>query len=390
MVFLLALALVFPVAADPILEPGIESWDEAARQEGLLAKDASLTQPRRLLLAWYTSHYQDARSRQPRIRHILWTIRNRPDLHLLDSRSLRIDERDTGAFGEARKAWLEAMAVRGRDPFVPLRAAAALMRSDRETAARWLRNLLRRIEPDARREEEVPPPPTPGGQWWSWGFVKGDALRTLAQLYADAIVGVTARTPWEGTGPLDDAIARSSFALAARRELDASRDAQLLAETAWWLHLTCESFRRESRPPRDEFVPIAWAWLRRAESTGEAAWAVSGYMDPFQRYWSRLRPDLVPAAARRIQASPVKAVSTVPAVCPAGLNVGPAGVSVNVRLIIAADGRVRFAMFLGGPVGTMKPALKAVRQWRFAPTTQGPEPVEVETTIAVPMCTASR
>ncbi len=380
------MVLASPVVATPIFEPGIESWDEAARQESLLTRDPTLTQPRRLLLAWYTSHYQDSRSREPRIRHILWTIRNRPDLHLVDSRSFRIDERDTQAFAEARKAWLDAAARRGSDPFVPLRAAAALMRSDRELAARWLRDLLRRIEPDARREEEVPPPPTPGGQWWTWGFVKGDALRTLAQLYADAIVGVTARTPWEGTGPLDDAIARSSFALAARRELDASRDAQLLAETAWWLHLTCESFRRENRPPRDGFVPVAWAWLRRAESTGEAAWAVNGYTDPFQRYWSRLRPDLVPAPVRRIQSSPVKAVSTVPAVCPPGLNAGPAGVSVNVRLILAPDGRVRFAMFLGGPVGTMRPALNAVKQWRFAPTTQGGQAVEVETMVAVPVC----
>jgi hypothetical protein len=57
-----------------------------------------------------------------------------------------------------------------------------------------------------------------------------------------------------------------------------------------------------------------------------------------------------------------------------------------VKLVIARDGAVRFALLEGGSPAAIEPALAAARQWRFAPGYDGSVPFEVETSVAIPVC----
>jgi len=57
--------------------------------------------------------------------------------------------------------------------------------------------------------------------------------------------------------------------------------------------------------------------------------------------------------------------------------------NVVLHAIIAKDGTVQELQYISGPPLLMKPALDAVRQWRYQPTLLNGEPVEVDTTITV-------
>ncbi len=376
------------LSAAPVYEPGIVSWDEAAKHEAILKSDPNNLRSRNLLLAWYTQHYLEPQAMSARLQHILWTIGNQPGMPLRDPRSLRVDERDREDFRQVREAWLEQVKKYPENPIVLTRAAVALMRSDRELAAQWLKSAIRIAETEAQKEDTWPPPVQPGSQWWTWSFAWAEATRTLAQLYTDAIAGITARTPWEGTGPVDPAISRSGFAQGARREVENSGDALLLIESAWWLHLTSESFQRDGRGEIN-YAPLAWEWFQKAEKLDGTKPGIDVYLDGFQRYWSSRIPGVVPPPTARVRLSGAEApqpLETVPAVCPPEVQFPPSGTVVSVRLILATDGHVRFATLQGGAPGAIRPALNAARQWRFPPTYRGSQPVEVETSVAIPVC----
>lgn len=57
--------------------------------------------------------------------------------------------------------------------------------------------------------------------------------------------------------------------------------------------------------------------------------------------------------------------------------------TVALSAIIARDGTVRELAYVSGPALLIKPAMDAVRQWRYRPTLLDGSPVEVETTIDV-------
>ena len=57
--------------------------------------------------------------------------------------------------------------------------------------------------------------------------------------------------------------------------------------------------------------------------------------------------------------------------------------TVELRAIIARDGTVQELEYVSGPALLIKPAMDAVRQWRYRPTLLNGKPVEVETTIDV-------
>ena len=378
----LVATLVSVAFAAPIIEPEIRSWEEAAKHEKALEADPADLQARKLLLAWYTRQHQDARTGGSRLKHILRAIEHHPDMRLSDSRSFFVDERDTESFNRVREAWLAQVETRPGQPVVLLRAANALAHSDPELATGWLKKAIRMA--DEHGEQRF----INARHWWSWPFIGGQARKELARLYADAIVGVVARTPWEGTGPVDPAVRESDFARAARREIDESNDGALLVETAWWLHLTSESFHRDGRPETG-YAPLAWKWLQRAEQLDNTSHAVLAYGNQFQRYWSTRLPDVVPAPVPRVRlvgdAAP-QPIETVDAVCPPEAGIPPGGASVNVALVIATDGTVRFATLQGGSPGAIQPALDAARQWRFPSTYRDDRAVEVETQTTIPVC----
>jgi hypothetical protein len=201
------------------------------------------------------------------------------------------------------------------------------------------------------------------------------------------MLGVTARSPWEAPTGFDPSVAQSRFARDARRKLDGSGDARLLAEAAWWLHLA----EQGGPQPSPWGVTVAWSWFQRAERLDPGSHAVAAYQDAFLQYWSGQRPPRVPAPLRRIRRTGPDAprpVFTVRAACPVAAHAAapPEGLDAGFRLILRPDGTVRFALLEGAHPAAIRPAAEAVRQWRFAPQSDGGTPVETEVRVRVPVC----
>lgn len=383
-ILLLLLFVAAPLPAPLIGGPGVRDWQEATDLERLLESRPADADARRKLLAWYTLHYRDLRAGR-RLEHILWTIRHQPELRLSDSRSLRIDEGDP-AFADVTEAWEAQLRRRPNHAVVLLRAAEHLLRAMPERAEAW----LHRVQTQARARlgpDGLDPPPRPGGRWWTWSWVDGEVTRLQARLYVDGILGVTARSPSEAPTGYDPAGAQSQFARAARRKLDGSVDARLLAEAAWWLHLA-----EQGRPqPSAWGVTVAWSWFQRAERLDPGSHAVAAYQDAFQQHWSRQQPPRLPAPVRRVRRTGANApqpIFTVRAACPVAARAvaPPEGLDASFRLILRPDGTVRFALLEGSHRAAVGPAAEAVRQWRFAPQSDGSIPVETETRVRVRVC----
>ncbi len=54
---------------------------------------------------------------------------------------------------------------------------------------------------------------------------------------------------------------------------------------------------------------------------------------------------------------------------------------VKLHVLIGVDGSVKEAEFISGPDVLVKPTLDAVRKWKYKPTTENGQPVEVDTTV---------
>src|SRR5579859_6005851 len=57
--------------------------------------------------------------------------------------------------------------------------------------------------------------------------------------------------------------------------------------------------------------------------------------------------------------------------------------TVMLHAIIAKDGTIQELQFMSGPPLLMRPAMDAVKQWRYKPTLLNGQPVKVDTTITV-------
>ena len=386
MLFLLPVLGFVLLASIP--EREIQSWEEARAIE----KAPADLNARSLLLAWYTRHYQEPEANPGRLRQILWVIENQPDMRLSDDRSLNVDERDRAAFRVVSEAWRKQAAVQPANAIVLIRAARAFARSEPETAAVWLESAIAQSASLAKKEQQWPANIPQPAFWCTWSYLLSEAKTDLAHVYVDAMMGVTARTPWEGTGPIDPAVAVSAFARTAREEIDRSGDAAFLVQAASWLNLTIGSLQSSGRPDT-RFVPLAWAWFQKAERLDNTSWAAAITIDRFQRDWSSKQPGIPPPTPRiqKLAAEAPPPLERVAAACPANMaEFGPAGLSVNVKLIVATDGRVRFALLQGGHPAAIPAALEAARKWRFAPAFQGNKPVEVETAVTIPVCAQRR
>lgn len=361
-----------------IPEREIQSWEAAHAIE----KAPAALNTRSLLLAWYTRHYQEPEANPGRLRQILWVIGNHPDMRLSDERSLNVDERDREAFRLVCEAWRKQVAGRPENVVVLIRAAHAFARSEPESAAAWLKSAITQSAPLAKKEQQWPANIQQPDFWCTWSHLLSEAKTELAHVYVDAMTGVTARTPWEARGSVDTAVAGTAFARAARQAIDQCNDAALLVQAATWLNLTIGSLQ-DAR-----FVPLAWAWLQKAEHLDNTSWATAMTIDRFQRDWSSKQPGIPPASPRVQQpAGEAQPIDRIAADCPANMaEFAPAGLSVNVKLIVATDGRVRFALLQGGHPAAIPLALDAARKWRFATGYRGNEPVEVETAVTIPVC----
>ncbi len=168
--------------------------------------------------------------RLPRAHLVSWVIQNQPDVCLNNPWLLFINPDDKANFAPVRQLWLKQVEAHRQNSCFLQNAGIALSLSDRETAAQWLR--------------EASP-------------------RDLAELYADAIAGVTGMATRQAPTSFDNKVVSSPFAKTAEQE--AMKDAELAGQVGWWLRLTTNYIRREKLGDGD-FDPIAERlFLREAE-----------------------------------------------------------------------------------------------------------------------------
>ena len=100
-------------------------------------------------------------------------------------------------------------------------------------------------------------------------------------LYADAIIGVTARTPYYGTGPVDPVEAQSPFARRVLEEMRRSTDAVLVFHTGWHIHLAAESLCAP------KYNPLAAELLERAVKLAKIDYQAKAYRDSLETFRRR-------------------------------------------------------------------------------------------------------
>lgn len=210
---LLGLALSGPAGSGKPPEGAVCNAAEVAAAARHLAEHPDDLTVRRRLLTYYLHRHQDPALRQARIDQIAWMVEHYPEARLYDQRAWIVDARDREGFARVRALWLEQVRRFPDSPQVLANAGLVLSLSDREAAAGWLKK---------------------AGMMWDLGM-----------LYADAITGVTARTPYYATGPVDAAEAQSPFARRVLRELRQSTDAVLVFHAGWHLHLNCSTMAGE-------------------------------------------------------------------------------------------------------------------------------------------------
>lgn len=247
-VLLLALALGHVGPGKPPEGAVCNAAEAAAAEKHIAAHPDDLT-ARRRLLTYYLHRHRDPALRKARVEQIAWMVEHYPGARLFDQRAWIVDTRDEG-FARVRELWLRQVKRFPHDLQVLANAGLALSLSDREAAAEWLKKV-------------------PNTAW------------ERGMLYADAITGVTARTPYYGIGAVDPAAARSPFARRVVEEMRRSTDAVLVFHTGWHLHLAAESLcaREHNR--------LAEELLERAVKLARFDYQADGYRDSLRMFHRR-------------------------------------------------------------------------------------------------------
>jgi TonB family protein len=80
---------------------------------------------------------------------------------------------------------------------------------------------------------------------------------------------------------------------------------------------------------------------------------------------------------------PAKLVKSVPPVYPQDLKGSGVGGAVTVQGTIGTDGKMKDVAAVSGPDKLRQPAVDAVSQWLFEPSTKDGTPVEMKTNLTV-------
>jgi hypothetical protein len=310
----------------------------AADAEKQLQRDASDVEALMELLDYYECHWEEPEYQDPRTRLILWTIQNDPHLRGHDDRDLFINPDDKGAYAQARSLWLEQVERYPYFPDVLANAARCLKLTDGAEAGKWLKRM-------------------------------DDYDRVvLAEVYADAIAGVTGENPLGGVTSVDAAERHSAFAKYALE--DAGNDAELAARTGWQLHLLSNEFRYEIMDSAD-FDPSAERLLLKSVELSYPEPVDFSYLDAF--YDSQM---LKPADKRVL--CKAKVVHKAPEEQAARFVSGPRAhvastslaeaVKVTVDILVGVDGHVWEAVARGAlPDKVNQAAADAVRSFVYLP-----------------------
>jgi len=329
----------------------------AAEAEKKLQRDASDVETLMQLLDYYLCHWEEPEFRAPRTRLILWTIQNHPDLHFIgghDERSLLINPDDKDAYAQARKLWLEQVEQYPYFPDVLANAAHCLRLTDRAEAANWL-----------KRTDD-------------YGRV------FLAEVYADAITGVTGENPFEGVTSVDATERDSAFAKYAFE--DAGKDKELAARTGWNLHLISNAFRYEKVDITD-FDPLAEQLLLKSVELNCPQPVGVSYLDQFYRNQTLKPADKqVLCRAKMVHVEPegqaARLVSSPRMQFDRALLTEP--VKVTVDIVVGVDGHVWESVARSGsPDTASKAAARAVSHYVYKPFKLDGQTVRVASSVDV-------
>ncbi len=131
--------------------PYIADQAGAVRAESDLAAHPEKLDLAGQLLDYYLQHWQQPEVHAARLRVILWTIANHPDICLAgrhDPRALLINPDDSNDYAQVRTAWIGQVArhsvnAQAGDAQVLANAAQCLRLTDRKFAANWLKEAMR-------------------------------------------------------------------------------------------------------------------------------------------------------------------------------------------------------------------------------------------------------
>lgn len=340
--------------------PGIsflKSPQMALEAEQRLQRDPADVETLMQLLDYYFCDWGKPEFQVSRTKLILWTIQNHPDLHFIgghDDRGLLINPDDKEAYAQARRLWLEQVERHPYAPDVLANAAHCLKLTDRAEAAKWLERMDR------------------------YGLV------LLAEVYADAIAGVSGENPFEGITSVDVGERESAF---AKYSIEAAgKDRELAALTGWNLHLISNAFRYEKVDSAD-FDSLAEQLLLKSVDLNYPRPADASYLEPFYRSQT-LKPadERVLCKAQMVRAEPDEQAARL--VSSVRMHFSDASLSepmkVDVDIVVGVDGHVwEAAARSGAPEVETEAAVSAVAQYVYRPLKLNGQIVRVTSSVLV-------
>jgi hypothetical protein len=351
------------ISSNGELIPYIADRAGAERAESDLAAHPENLDLAGQLLDYYLQHWQQPEVHAARLRLILWTIANHPDIRLAarhDPRALVINPDDGDDYPQVRRAWLDQVALHAGNTEVLANAAQCLGLTDRELAANWLKQAMR-LDPR-----------------------NFSLMSELGDVYAGAISGESGMNPWEGPTSVDGAETQSDFAKLAMQE--AGKESELAARTGWALHLISEALG-EAKIEAPDYDPVAEKLLIQAANldypkpAGEPLLSAL-YRDQKRKASGRLAPQwrTVEVASEDQAARLVE--NTNKQVYFTDKNFHSA-VTLQVKIMIGIDGHVWKAEALGAPQIAGPVAAGATNDWTYQPLRIDGEPVQVSTVVQV-------
>jgi hypothetical protein len=355
------------ISSNGELMPFIADRSGAERAESDLAAHPENLDLAGQLLDYYLQHWQQPEVHAARLRLILWTIANHPDIRLAarhDPRALLINPDDSNDYAQVRTAWIDQVArhsvdAQAGDAQVLANAAQCLRLTDRELAANWI-----------KQASQLHP------RNFSFASELGD-------VYASAISGESGMNPWEGPTSVDAAETQSDFAKLAMEE--AGKEPELAASTGWALHLVSEGLR-EAKIEAPDYDPVAEKLLVQAANldypkpAGEPLLSAL-YRDQKRKASGRLAPQW-----RTVEVAPeeqaARLVGGAKQVYFTDKNFHSA-VTVAVKITIGMDGHVWKAEALGAPQIAGPVAAGSTNDWTYRPLRIDGEPVQVSTVVQV-------
>lgn len=347
-------------SSDPL---AYSTADEALAAENYLHSHPDDSSVLKRLLDYYEVRWQTAGAE--RLRLILWTIQNHPDVALdppHDGRALLVNPDDKQDYAQARQLWLKEVRQYPDHPRVLENAAICLRLTDRDAAADWLKRAMT-LNADRR------------------GFL----VLALGDVYAAAITGISGMNPWEG--PTSVNVSETSSEFARRARIEAATDAELAARTGWALYLNTNALHQQSLSNAD-YDKFAEELLLKSAALNFPKPSRFSLIGTFYRGQEMKKSGQVLPKSRIVavpsQEQSKRVVWKTTSVVVTGEKTVVGQVHVTVDVVVGTDGHVWKAVPENAPTELIgSAASSAVMSWTYQPLEIEGEVVRVATTVEV-------